>query len=49
MRDKANIHHDKLIKRREDYYRRKQNHNNETVFIKINFTKYRKRKNFKNE
>ena len=49
MRNKADIHHDELIKRRKDYYRKKRNHNNKIVFIKINFTKHRKRRNFKSE
>ena len=49
MRDRINIHHDELIKRREDYYRKKRNHDDKIVFMKINFTEHRKRKNSKNE
>ena len=49
MRDKADIHHDELIRRRKDYYQRKRNHDNEIVFIKIDFIEPRKGKNFKNE
>ena len=49
MRNKTNIHYNELIKCREDYYRKKQNHDNEIVFMKINFIEHRKKKNFKNE
>ena len=49
MRDGVNTHHDKLIRRWENYYRKKQNQDNEIVFIKINFIEHRKGKNFKNE
>ena len=49
MRNRINIYHDELIKRREDYYRRKLNHNNEIIFIKIDFIEHCKKKNFKNE
>ena len=49
MRDKMNIYYNELIRRREYYYRKRLNHNNEILFMKINSTEYRKRKNFKNE
>ena len=49
MRDRADIYYNKLIKRRENYYWKKRNHNNETVFMKIDFIEYRKEKNFKDE
>ena len=49
MHDKTDIHHDKLIKRRENYYRKERNHDNKIVFIKINFIEYRKEKNFKSK
>ena len=49
MRNKINIHHDELIRRREDYYRRERNHDDEIVFMKINSTKHRKEKNSKSE
>ena len=49
MRDKTNIHHDKLIRRREDYYQKKRNYDNESIFMKINFIEHRKKKNFKSE
>ena len=49
MRDKTNTHHNELIKRREDYYQKKRNHDDNIVFIKINFIEHRKRKNSKGE
>ena len=49
MHDKVNIHHDELIKRREDYYQKEWNHNDEIVFMKIDFIEHRKKKNFRNE
>ena len=49
MRDKADIHHDELIRRRGDHYQKKRNHDDETVFMKINSIEHRKKKNFKNE
>ena len=49
MRDKTDTYYDKLIKRREDYYRKKQNHDDGIVFMKIDFIEHRKGKNFKNE
>ena len=49
IHDKINIHHDELIRRREDYYRKERNHDNEIVFMKINFIEHCKRKNFKDE
>ena len=49
MRDRADIYHNELIKRREDYYRRKRNHDDEIIFIKIDFIEHRKEKNFKGE
>ena len=49
MRDKAGTYHDELIRRREDYYRKKRNHDDETVFMKINSIEHRKGKNFRNE
>ena len=48
MRDKANIYHNKLIRRREDYYRKKRNYDNEIVFMKINSIEHCKKKNLKN-
>ena len=47
MRDKADIHHDELIRRRKDYYRKKRNHDDETVLMKIDFTEHRKGKNLR--
>ena len=49
MRDKADIHHDKLIRYRKDYYWKKRNHDDEIVFMKIYFIEQRKKKNFKSE
>ena len=49
MRDKINIYYNELIRGREDYYRKKQNHDNKIIFIKINFIEHRKKKNSKNE
>ena len=49
MRDKTDIYHDELIRRRKDYYWKKQNHDNKIVFIKIDFIEYRKKKNLKDE
>ena len=49
MHDKTDIHHGELIKRRKDYYRKKRNHDNKIVFMKIDFIEYRKRKNLKGE
>ena len=49
IRNRANIHYNELIKRQKDYYRKKRNHDNEIVFIKIDSIEYRKRKNFKDE
>ena len=49
MRDKTNTHHNELIKCREDYYRKKRNHNDETVLMKINSIEHRKKKNSKSE
>ena len=49
MRDKADIHHDELIKRREDYYRKEQNHDDKIIFMKIDSIEHRKKKNFKNK
>ena len=49
MRDRANTHHDELIRRRKDYYRKKRNHDDETVFMKINFIEHRKEKNPRSE
>ena len=40
MRDKADIHHDELIRRREDYYRKKQNHDDKIMFMKIDSTEH---------
>ena len=47
--DKVNIYHDKLIRRRKDYYQKKRNHDDEIIFMKINFIEHRKRKNFKDQ
>ena len=49
MRDKANTHHDELIRRREDYYRKKRNHDDEIVFMKIDSIEHRKEKNSRGE
>ena len=49
MRDKIDIHYNELIRRREDYYRRERNHDDEIIFMKINSTEHRKGKNSKNE
>ena len=49
MRNEVNIHHDELIRREEDYYWKKRNHDDKIVFIKIDFIEYRKRKSLKNE
>ena len=49
MHDKVNTHHNELIIREEDYYRKKRNHNDKLVFMKINFIEYRKKKNSKVE
>ena len=49
MSDKANIHYNELIRRQKDYYRRKRNHDDEIVFMKINFIEHRKKQNFNNE
>ena len=47
MRDKADTHHDELIRRRGDYYRKERNHDDGTVSMKINFIEHRKGKNLK--
>ena len=44
IRDKTKTHHDELIRRRKDYYRRKRNHDNEIIFMKIDSIEHRKRK-----
>ena len=49
MCDKTDIHYNKLIKRREDYYRKKRNHDDEMIFMKINFIEHRKKKNFESK
>ena len=49
MHNKTDIHYDELIKRWENYYRKKRNHDDEIVSIKINFIEHCKRKNFKSE
>ena len=49
MRDRTNTHHDELIRRRGDYYRKKRNHDDETVFMKINSIEHRKEKNSRDE
>ena len=49
MRYRIDIRYNELIKRREDYYRKKRNHDDKIIFIKIDFIEHRKRKNFKNE
>ena len=49
MRDKINIYYNELIKRRKDYHRKKQNHDDKIVFMKINFIEHRKKKNLRDE
>ena len=49
MRDRANIHYNELIRRQENYYRKKRNHDDKTVFMKINFIENRKKRNLKSE
>ena len=57
MRNRTNTHHDELTRRRGDYYRKKRNHDDETVSMKIDSIEHRKEKNpkggqgkrFKNE
>ena len=49
MHNRTDIHHNELIKRRRDYYRKKQNHDNEIIFMKIDSIEYRQRKNSKSE
>ena len=49
MHDRADIHHDELTKYRRDYYRKERNHDDETVFMKIDSIEHRKEKNSKDE
>ena len=49
MRDRADIYHDEFSKRRRNCYQKKRNHDDETIFIKIDFIEHRKKKNSKNE
>ena len=49
MRDKINIHHNELIRRWGDWYRKERNYNDGIVFMKIDSTEHCKRKNFKKE
>ena len=47
MRDRINIHHDELIRRQEDYYRKKRNHDNEIVSARERILKTNKEKDSK--
>ena len=49
IRDKTIIHHDELIRRWENYYRKKRNHDNKIILIKINFIEHRKKRSSKSE
>ena len=49
MREKTSIHHEKSIKCRENYFKKKRYYDDDIVFIKINFIEYRKKRNSKNK